>query len=90
MGVKYLDAETLRNEGSPQEANRKFFHPLGLVLELSMEDGTLEVWDCREDPEGIYFGGIDLKPKASSVERLSEGRADARQNLLGYWIQPSG
>ena len=62
MDRKYLDARTLVDGGYLQEANRQFFHPLGLALAL--EDGALRVWDCRDDPEGICFAdGLPLRAR---------------------------
>jgi len=57
--TKRIDIKEFREEGFLQEANRQFFHPLGLALEIIQEeDGTESlggVWDYRDDPEGIVF-----------------------------------
>jgi hypothetical protein len=86
-GIKYLDAQTFRDDGYLQEANRGFFHPLGLALELS-SDGTLRVWDCRDDAEGIRFSDADLAEKATRLREISDARREARIAALGYWQQP--
>ena len=57
--IKYLDLYEFIDEGYLQEANRLFFHPLGLALQVYFEDDVpagIKVWDYREDPEGIAFG----------------------------------
>ncbi len=54
--IKRIDIKEFREAGYLQEANRRFFHPLGLALEITRhEDGTETlsgVWDYRDDPEG--------------------------------------
>ncbi len=86
--INYMDGAAFRDEGYLQEANRQFFHPLGLALELDQKTGTLKVWDYRDDPEGITFDKIDLQPKAEHVSDLEGLRYAARKKALGYWIQP--
>jgi uncharacterized protein YodC (DUF2158 family) len=87
MEIKYLDTKTLIDDGYLQEANRQFFHPLGLALEV--KDGTIRVWDYRDDPEGINFADkVDLRAKADKVLRLEGERYATRKQALGYWIQP--
>jgi hypothetical protein len=89
--VKYLNARTFRNDGYLQEANRGFFHPLGLALELNMANGTLRVWDCRDDPSGVIFDERDdLRPTAECFAAIREARRSARVKALGYWQQPAG
>jgi hypothetical protein len=88
--IKYLDGKTFREDGYLQEANRIFFHPLGLALELDLEAGTLRVWDYRDDPEGIVFSpGDDLAEKAGRVMEIRKARMPARMKALGYWRQPA-
>jgi hypothetical protein len=88
-GVKYLDGETFRNEGYLQEANRQFFHPLGLALELDLKANTLRVWDCRDDSEGIRFVHMDLRAKADLVDAQRQLRRIPRMEKLGYFVQPA-
>ena len=92
---KHVDGQTLRNDGILQEANRTFFHPLGLAAELDVPTGMLRVVDCRHLPEGPKFGPkgkddqtVDLRPKAEKVSALRESRKAARQEKLGYVEQP--
>ena len=92
---KLLDAGTFRDDGYLQEANRGFFHPLGLALGMSAAGqldmpALLEVWDYREDPEGIRFVDGDLAPKAARLAEISAARRPAREKALGYWQQPAG
>ncbi|MGA3295264.1 MAG: hypothetical protein ABSE45_14950 [Candidatus Acidiferrales bacterium] len=85
-----LDLTTFRDEGYLQEANRRFFHPLGLALELDMETNTLRVWDYREDPEGMIFAeGEDLRPKAQRIADLMHARLAPRMKALSFFVQPA-
>lgn len=132
MGIKHIDAQEFKEIGFLQEANRLFFHPHGLALELTTVDGdgdsptrdkiktvleqwqeahdpeeldtdTLAAliadalnppgsmrfsgcWDCRDDPEGIYYG--DWQPDAiEKVKAVWAERArhySARARMFGH------
>lgn len=88
MNHKYLGAKEFRDEGFLQEANRLFFHPLGLALALfsNDEDGVLkvQVWDEREDPEGWFFAPGELsKDKIDNVEDLKQSKLAIRWAVTG-------
>lgn len=57
--IKRMDIKEFREKGYLQELNRRFLHPLGLALEVEVEDNGNEklggVWDYRKDEEGIYY-----------------------------------
>lgn len=97
---KYMDIKEFRAKGYLQEANRLFFHPLGLALEIMLEaDGSEHlsgIWDYREDPEGIIY---DLKNSDSDRLKMFQARADniekemdkfsfQRTKNLGFAIEP--
>ena len=91
--IKELSVTEFREEGYLQELNRRFLHPLGLALEVAInEDGTERlgrIWDYREDPEGIFFHeSVDLNDKAKNIYEKATERAEARAEALGYWVQP--
>lgn len=92
MAQKKMSIKEFREQGYLQELNRCFLHPLGLALEVVREeDGTErfgEVWDSREDPEGIIFGPgmIDAK-KATRISAESALKCEDRVRLLGSVIQ---
>lgn len=75
--IKKIDLTEFRNKGFLQEANRLFFHPLGLALEVIMDDKNEKVlslggvWDYRDDSEGMLFAQdmID-NDKIKNVEEL--------------------
>jgi hypothetical protein len=88
--VKYLSTKDLIDIGFLQEANRQHFHPLGLALEVDMTDGTLRIWDCRDDPEGVTFADGVIDPdKASRVTDEYTRHWSVRAGLFGgRAIQP--
>jgi hypothetical protein len=93
--IKYIDVAEFRRLGFLQEANRQFFHPLGLSLEVTVRPDGSEflsgVWDYRNDPEGVVFteGAIE-ELAVDRVDRERKRHADHRRKLLGTVIQPTG
>lgn len=101
--VKYMDIKEFQDKGYLQELNRQFLHPLGLALEVAVDDdGNVSlggIWDYREDPEGIYF---DLENSSDQrIERFMdraqfianefEKRRKNRKKLfnsIGYVVEP--
>ena len=84
--IKYMTAEDFRKLGFLQEANRKFFHPLGLALEvITNKNGDEElggIWDYRKDPEGNFFGnGTIRQDKIAYVEKLRQSKIENRISL---------
>jgi len=85
MTVKRIDIKEFRDRGYLQEANRLFFHPLGLALEaiIDQESGGIRlggVWDNREDPEGRVFTDFDQE-KREMVAAEREAKREARARL---------
>jgi hypothetical protein len=78
--------------------NRQFLHPLGLALEVIINDETGEetlggIWDYRDDPEGMFFNDLskDLNyEKAYNVEKEKIKKGKYRHNKYGFGIQPIG
>lgn len=94
--VKRIDIKEFKEKGYLQEVNRQFLHPLGLALEVIIDEESGDcslggVWDYRNDPEGIVFGELSSKGNAEKAKAISEERkrkAKSRQEILGYVIQP--
>lgn len=90
---KKMSIKEFRELGYLQELNRWFLHPLGLALEVVLEeDGTESfggVWDYREDPEGMIFGSdmIDLE-KAKRIANEFIAKSSVRIEMMGSVIQP--
>lgn len=100
---KKLSINELREEGYLQEANRQFFHPLGLSLMVNIigengEDSTVCILDNRHDLEGVVFGleqddyyseGSlqETRDKAQMVAEQAVMRHEPRVNAIGHWIE---
>lgn len=89
--TKRISLQELRDGGYLQEANRLFFHPLGLALAFTIDDNGKEstpfVIDARDDPEGFNFTKVDPE-KAKNIEKLMRERSPQRMASLGYVVQP--
>lgn len=93
--MKYIDIKEFRQFGYLQELNRQFLHPLGLALEVQVDDNGNEtlggIQDFRDDPEGIiYADGVITATKSSNVYNANEKMKQSREQLLGFHIQPVG
>ncbi len=92
--IKRMDIKEFVELGLLQEVNRQFFHPRGLALEVEIDDETDEhslggVWDCRNDPEGIWFEpGVLDAGKCLSATSLILDKSGERVRKLGFIIQP--
>jgi hypothetical protein len=73
-----LSLKELREGGYLQEANRIFWHTVGLAMAVVYDDDSgeptgVEFYDYRDDPEGVFFG------PAASTEEAEERLAKARK-----------
>ena len=100
--IKRMDIKEFREKGFLQEANRMFFHPMGLALEVIINDKTGEeylggIWDFRENGEQIFFDIAnsseerkqEYRRKLNTVKEHADKLATARVNKLGFVIEPS-
>ena len=72
-----------REKGFLHEANRQFFHPLGLALAINLDENGDEtlggIWDYRYDPEGMFFGEKELsQAKIDYVAELRKSKHTTR------------
>lgn len=103
--AEYMDLTEFVDDGFLQEANRQFFHPLGLALTVMREDdGTVSsiigVQDARDDEEGFLFNRwegegdghtlADAERKRRIVEDVYADHLAERELLLGQAIQRVG
>jgi len=93
--VKRIDIKEFQDFGYLQEVNRQFLHPLGMALEIIINDETGEIalggiWDYRDEPDGMAFadGEID-QLKAVRVQVAWHRKKQIRIKNLGYVIQPA-
>lgn len=92
--IKYMSISDFIEQGYLQEANRQFFHPLGLALVVACGENDPTnwwihgVWDNREDPEGIAFEESAIcREKAERIVEQQEVRGGLRSEALGYVVQ---
>jgi hypothetical protein len=90
---RFADLRELRDLGVLQEANRQFFHPLGLALVFEFDtvhgDRIAGIFDSREDPQGCMFEPALLSPKkAAAVAALRARFVKGRIPTFGSVIQP--
>lgn len=92
MTTKTIPLTELRDTGYLQEANRQFFHPLGLALTVDLDTDTLYVQDWRDiDNEGGFFAEhelVDAEQKAANIAHELQLRAPQRVAYCGHIIQP--
>jgi hypothetical protein len=91
--IKRMNITEFREFGLLQELNRQYLHPLGLALEVVVnEDGSEQfggIQDWRDDPTGLMFAPEDL-----SVEKMERVRTEwqtkdkIRRKAFGWNIQP--
>lgn len=101
-GYKFADLIELHKQGILQEANRLFFHPLGLAMVWLLPtdandptEPTIVGLAITADPEGWAFTDLsqeEHKNNADSVEQLGQRFFEARAALFGNQdtIQPIG
>lgn len=94
--INRIPIADFRTLGYLQEANRLFFHPRGLALEVTVNlDGTEQlggVWDYRQDPEGIHFGDGMIDPGKVAIVETQRAIHLAAREQLGFpdGIQQAG
>lgn len=101
--VKRITIKEFREAGYLQELNRQFLHPLGMAIEVVVNDDGTEalggIWDYRDDPDGMRFDYANhehsppkrvsgARAKADRVQREMDARRPVREGALGYWIEP--
>jgi hypothetical protein len=99
--VKKMSIKEFREIGFLQELNRRFLHPLGMALEVTVDDKTGEealgrIWDCRDDPEGVLYALqnseqeriVKFLEKRAKVQAIMDVKKDERQRNLGFFVEP--
>jgi hypothetical protein len=90
--VKRMDIKEFREMGLLAELNRTFLHPLGLALEVILDDNGNEklggIWDYRDDPEGILYGKKDFPTeKIKKAQEFIIQKHKQRMKTLGFIYQ---
>jgi len=90
--IKKIDIKEFREMGLIAEVNRAFLHPLGLALEVTIEeDGTEKlggIWDYRDDPEGILFSQEHFPTeKINKAQQFIKEKHEQRMKSVGFIFQ---
>lgn len=97
--IKKISIKEFRKSGYLQELNRRFLHPLGLALEVFIDDDGNEslsgIWDYREDKEGIIYdiNNSDeerkekFKKNKEFIDYQFKKKLEERKNKIGYEIE---
>lgn len=88
-------AKFLVDSGLLFEINRTILHPLGLALEVVLEeDGTMKVgdlWDYRNDPEGMLYDAESFRDGMAKLETFMKefgtAKLEQRKRELGFVVQ---
>lgn len=98
--IKKIEIKEFREKGYLQELNRRFLHPLGLALEILIENDGSEklggIWDYRNDLEGIYYDYANSNTERQNkfiknkefIDNEFNIRNKNRKNILGFDIEP--
>lgn len=97
--VKKINIKEFRENGYLQEVNRRFLHPLGLAIEITVdadgEESMSGIWDYRNDKEGIYYDIKNsdderksrFKKNKEFIDNELKARYKDRNSLLGFDIE---
>jgi hypothetical protein len=86
-------ARFLSETGLLFQINRSVLHPLGLALEVSVDDkhGDIQfgrIWDCRECDEGIVYGDESFKEGSDKFEeylnKFGSNSINRRKKTFGF------
>jgi len=90
-----MDFQLFIDHGYLQELNRQFLHPLGLALEIQIDDDGKPSDSCRivetSDPAGKTYRElptVESHRKALTVEIRRQEIERARVQKYGFIIQP--
>jgi hypothetical protein len=98
--IKHMDIKEFREKGYLQELNRRFLHPLGLGLEITINSDGSEtiggVWDYKDDPEGLIFDISNsdeerknrFKKNQEFIDNEYNERCEYRRERFGFDIEP--
>jgi len=90
--IKRMDIKEFREMGLLAEVNRAFFHPLGLALEVAVDDDGTEklngIWDYRDDPKGILYAKEHFPTeKIKKAQEFIKQKYEQRMKTLGFIYQ---
>lgn len=91
--LDYVDLQELHRDGYIHEANRRFFHPLGLALALVTDDDRpphLAVLDRRDGPSYQFTRDTLNSDKAIAIAQKAHKRWQDSDVPPWQFVQPVG
>jgi hypothetical protein len=90
--IKRMNIKEFREMGLLAELNRAFLHPLGLALEIVVDDDGTErlggIWDYRDDPEGMLYSQEHFPTeKIKIAQEYIKEKHEQRMKNLGFIYQ---
>ena len=90
--IKRIDIKEFHEMGLLAELNRAFLHPLGLALEVVIDDDGTEklggIWDYRDDPEGVLFSKEYFPYETiKKAQKFIQEKHEQRMKNLGFIYQ---
>lgn len=87
--IKEMTVKEFVDAGILHEMNRQFLHPIGLAIDVSVENNELKlgrIWDYREDPQGIVFDKIDNNTLIV-FKNFQKTKHKVRKKTMGFIVQ---
>jgi hypothetical protein len=94
--IKCINIKEFREKGYLQELNRQFLHPLGMALEINIDEDGNEIlhgiWDYRDEKEGMLYADevVNTKKFKSNIEFVRQQwniKRRFREEKHGFMIQ---
>jgi hypothetical protein len=87
---KRMSIREFREFGFLQEANRLFFHPLGIGLEVIVDYEGVErlggIWDYRHLPDGMCYSTHQIEQ--DEIDRVEKLFNSKKENRIALWGTP--
>jgi molecular chaperone GrpE len=95
MEAKKIEIKEFIESGYSQEANRRFFHPLGLSIEVDNDNQTIDIIDHREESNPIHYDinnsdeetKYKYKIRKEYIDSRLKSESSKRKNKLGFGIE---
>ena len=92
---KTMTVQEFHEKGFLQEINRRFLHPAGMALTVTVDGETGKatgfgpIWDYRDEPAGLKCNNFSKQKTVHFNQLIAQKRVE-RMKELGYIIQPCG
>ena len=90
--IKTVGMSFLVDSGLLFKINLETLHPLGMALQVDPDTNECEIWDYRDDPEGLLFDAEAYEHGQQKIDRFFgefvQERLALREKTTGFIIQP--